>query len=259
METCTPLLPPGSGADEVIAYGADEEVHLRGSFAHKRFRRSHVYEHEARVLRQLPPHPCLIHALHADDISHTLSFRRYATDLMRSLLADTKIPAEWCCLGLASAVAHCHRVGLVHRDIKPENVLLEDDMTPILCDFSRALFAPEPMFARFSGTKAYAAPEAKRGHCCMANDIWSLGVVFFCIVETLFPFDSDEEGAEGTDETPPQLEYQSGRWDSPFEQHLQGTLPAIFSNQPDSRPCARSLLQTLRQASRVGGEEQRLD
>ena len=63
---------------------------------------------------------------------------------MQSLLADKEIPAEWCCLGLASAVAHCHRVGLVHRDIKPENILLEEDLTPILCDFSRALFAPEP-------------------------------------------------------------------------------------------------------------------
>ena len=166
---------------------------------------------------------------------------------MQSLLADKEIPAEWCCLGLASAVAHCHRVGLVHRDIKPENILLEEDLTPILCDFSRALFAPEPMFARFSGTKAYAAPEAKRGQCCTANDVWSLGILFYCIVEALFPFDSDDESAEGNGEVSPLLEYQSCRWVRPFERVLQGTLPAVFARDPDSRPAARALLEALRQ------------
>lgn len=235
---------------ETIAWGADGEVRLNGAFADKQFRKPHVYEHETRVLKQLPQHPCLIRIVAEDHASSTLRFPRYCTDLMRCLLAQREVPAHWCCLGLASAVAHCHRVGLVHRDIKPENVLLDSDFSPVLCDFSRALFAPEPMFARFGGTKAYAAPEARMGRCCTANDVWSMAVVFFCSIEMLFPFDSDDEGGENEEPgkrlPADRLEFHSARWNGAFERLLRTQLPSCFCVDPDRRPTARDVLEALR-------------
>jgi serine/threonine protein kinase len=239
---------PRISAPETIAWGADGEVRLRGDFAFKRFRRPQVYEHEARVLKQLPQHPCLIRILTEDDDTCTLRFARYCTDLMRCLLAEQRVPAARCCVGLASAVAHCHRAGLVHRDIKPENVLLDRDFSPVLCDFSRALFAPEPLYARFAGTRAYAAPEALRGCCCLVNDVWSMAVVFFCVVEVLFPFDSDDEGASASEEgtAADKLEFQSAHWHGVFERRLRAQLPQCFCVNPDRRPAARQVLEALR-------------
>ena len=93
-----------------------------------------------------------------------------------------------------SGVAHCQRIGLVHRDIKPENILCRSDGRLMLCDFSRALFAPTPIRTSFNGTVNYAAPEALVDRwCCLANDVWSLGVVLYCVVEGLFPFDEPED------------------------------------------------------------------
>lgn len=253
---------PRNAAPETIFWGADGEVRLSGEFADKRFRKPHVYEHETRVLRQLPQHPCLIRVLFEDEANCTLRFARYRTDLMRCLLAaEGPVPAARCCLGLASAVAHCHRVGLVHRDIKPENVLLDSDFTPVLCDFSRALFASEPLFARFGGTKAYAAPEAVRGRCCLANDVWSMAVVFFCIVEVLFPFDIDDEGnstlvVNKETAVADKLEFHSVRWEGTFERVLRAQIPRCFRADPEARVTAREVLEALRResAERIGAQ-----
>ena len=169
-------------------------------------------------------------------------------------MAEQDVPTHWCCLGLASAVAHCHCAGLVHRDIKPENVLLDCDFTPVLCDFSRALFAPEPIFARFAGTYAYGAPEAKRGRCCTANDVWSLGIVFFCIVEMLFPFDSDDEDVQlafPRRSPAAKLEFASARWRGLFEQALRTELTQCLCVTPEQRITAHGVLARLRRGQEL--------
>ena len=99
---------------------------------------------------------------------------------------------------IASALAYLHSRGLVHRDLKPENVLLTSNGDIKLADFGLARkYSPlEPNYAGLvnqcymqtvAGTPHYMAPEVFRGHYTEKSDVFSLGVLFFEIVERSIP------------------------------------------------------------------------
>ena len=93
----------------------------------------------------------------------------------------------------ADAVAYLHLNGVVHRDLKPENVLLNRRGNVKLADFGLAreyiaLRRVDALFVQYYmdsevGTPYWLAPECFTGHYTEKADVFSLGLLFFAILE----------------------------------------------------------------------------
>jgi len=228
-----------------IESGSDAVVELRGSFAIKRYKKQSRFENEMRNLLHISRNPRVISFGHANVREQALTFPRYETDLMQALLEhpDLVCPQK-CCGGILAALLHCHAGWLAHRDVKPENILIDENKRPVLCDLARSRVVYKPCRAPFDGTRAYAAPEALSGTCWLSNDVWSTAIVFYCVIERLFPFDeSDDEASEGVhcplvkrpreSDRAPSLEFTSSRWSETFGASVRSCVAYML--QPDFR------------------------
>ena len=97
---------------------------------------------------------------------------------------------------IAKAVEYMHSKKLVHRDIKPENVVLGDTQGSFveLIDFGMTLRTGAHV-PRVCGSIPYTAPEI-----CTASDetgffvepacdVWSVGILLFCMLTGSFPWE----------------------------------------------------------------------
>ena len=94
-------------------------------------------------------------------------------------------------LQLTDGIAYIHRHGLIHRDIKPDNLFYMSDGTVKISDFGiSAPIGKQGKEDAVEGTVYYCAPEVLTGKpASVANDIYSMGVVFFEILVGSVPFD----------------------------------------------------------------------
>ena len=113
-----------------------------------------------------------------------------------------KKDCEHIALKLLEAVVFLHDNGIIHRDIKPENILLDDDLNPVLTDFTLSkVFTGVCSEGTHTGniaTATYRAPEvvAKKPYGFPA-DAWSLGVVFYELFsEKQLVIEKDKEALE---------------------------------------------------------------
>jgi serine/threonine protein kinase len=93
---------------------------------------------------------------------------------------------------ILAGIEYVHTKGYAHRDLKPENILLDKDGNIKIGDFGLSNLFPAGEFLRTScGSPNYAAPEVISGGRYVGTevDVWSLGVILFCLVAGHLPFD----------------------------------------------------------------------
>ena len=88
------------------------------------------------------------------------------------------------------SINYCHANKICHRDLKPENVLIEGEGLVKVIDFGTAMsFNPEKGMNNILGTPYYMAPEIfNQSSYDEKCDIWSLGVILFCMLTGQPPF-----------------------------------------------------------------------
>jgi PAS domain S-box-containing protein len=99
-------------------------------------------------------------------------------------------------IGLASALGHAHRQGLVHRDVKPAAALVDDSECVWLTGFGIASRLPRERLTPaapeiIAGTFAYMSPEqtGRMNRSVDArSDLYSLGVTLYEILTGVLPF-----------------------------------------------------------------------
>ncbi|MFQ6040580.1 MAG: SUMF1/EgtB/PvdO family nonheme iron enzyme [Candidatus Poribacteria bacterium] len=109
-----------------------------------------------------------------------------------NLLENGKPPIEDAlniCLDICNGLAYAHQNRIIHRDVKPKNVLIAEDGTAKVGDFSIAKLLEEGSYVgSFVGTSKYMAPEQYDGRYNHQVDIYATGLLLFESVTGHFPF-----------------------------------------------------------------------
>lgn len=88
-------------------------------------------------------------------------------------------------LAMTNALMYLHGKGIAHRDIKLANVLLDLEKNIKIIDFglSREYVKGAQLYTS-CGSPCFAAPEVIREELYYPEtaDVWSVGVVFYCLL-----------------------------------------------------------------------------
>ena len=165
---------------------------------------------------------------------------------------------------VASALAHCHELGVIHRDIKGENVFVVaiDPITVRLADFGLSWYGPllrSIAPTETVGTPSHMPPEIIRMDGQIygsAVDVWSFGVMMY---EMLYPhappfeqmsYEDDSECSNDDDWIPSVrhavLHKQPKYWDGPdgIFKPWNDLLRACLSKDANDRPTMEQIMKS---------------
>ncbi|KZP14898.1 Pkinase-domain-containing protein [Athelia psychrophila] len=142
---------------------------------------------------------------------------------------ETKILFGQLCL----AVYYLHEKGIVHRDLKLENVLLDERCRVKLGDFGFTReYERGAYMETFCGTTGYASPEMLQGKKYLGPevDVWSLGIILYCLLTGTLPFDDDDDDVMR--DMIIQGDFEDPEWLSP---EARGLIQNIIVKDPTKR------------------------
>lgn len=168
-------------------------------------------QQEARVLAQLR-HPNIVAVHDVDSADLDFGHRRVPCLFLVMDYIDGPHLRAWIAstsprplaifdafLAAGEGLASAHAEGILHRDIKPANIVL-DHQTARIVDFGLAREAPRAgdpeavratQFGQTTGTRAYMAPEARRGRFDARSDLFSFAVSLWESLSGVLPFDPE--------------------------------------------------------------------
>lgn len=91
---------------------------------------------------------------------------------------------------IVCAVKYCHDNGIIHRDLKANNILLDAQRNIRVSDFGLGTrFLTGQELTERCGASGYQAPEfLGQKYDGPKKDVWSLGVLLYCMVTGTLPF-----------------------------------------------------------------------
>ncbi len=141
--------------------------------------------------------------------------------------------------GMADALDHAYKHGVIHRDIKPDNIMIDMDGNVKLADLGLAKIAEDAnpaaagSFASLSGavvgTPYYMSPEQAEGKTVdTRSDLYALGATAYHLLAGIPPFNAD---------TPIGV----------ITKHLTEPLPPLHSRQPSVPAALEDIIHRLMQ------------
>lgn len=228
------------------------------------------FAHEAEALRDIK-HPFIVEMIDVsvdrkpgDKTPAYIAFKYIeGVRTLADVIASRSIPMSLrfeLMLGIASAIAHIHALGLIHRDLKPNNILLTPENEPKLIDLGLVRVVSKEVFTgvvdlnaknddvkevtrmtvsgAILGTLSYMAPEV----CCgqdadKASDVYALGLILYEVAagRPVFCPDAGEDWikphARGT-KSPPTVD----SYDPKLPPALVKLIDSCLHPEPASRP-----------------------
>ncbi|OCT67348.1 hypothetical protein XELAEV_18038643mg, partial [Xenopus laevis] len=154
-------------------------------------------EMEVRVLKVAKGSPFLCHAYGAfQSKNHAYIILEYIRGgtLMAAMRKAGHLKEDTIAFYAAEMICglqFLHSNGIIHRDLKPANILLDGERHIKIADFGLAMdnMVGNNTTTGLIGTTRYMAPEVLQGEQYnAAADWWSLGIIFYQMATSIFPF-----------------------------------------------------------------------